>query len=181
MGEAREVTPKESAKLNTIFVFDEGIKRHYEVDVELVNALQSVGGTQRGMIEKVLAMPAGFLRETVTRDPGFVVVNILRDTFSTMVTSGADFVPVIDSFKNLVGDMENLKKFGVLGGYDFSNDEGSVKEYITRTMRREGLTPDNGMSAQKLFFKLWDGLGELTTRSDGATRQAVYDLSLIHI
>ena len=175
MGEAKEVTPKESAKLNTIFVFDEGIKRHYEVDVELVNALQSVGGTQRGMIEKVLAMPAGFLRETVTRDPGFVVVNILRDTFSTMVTSGADFVPVIDSFKNLVGDMENLKKFGVLGGYDFSNDEGSVKEYITRTMRREGLTPDNGMSAQKLFFKLWDGLGELTTRSDGATRQAVYD------
>lgn len=175
MGEAREVTPKESAKLNTIFVFDEGIKRHYEVDVELVNALQSVGGTQRGMIEKALAIPAGFLRETVTRDPGFVVVNILRDTFSTMVTSGADFVPVIDSFKNLVGDMENLKKFGVLGGYDFSNDEGSVKEYITRTMRREGLTPDNGMSAQKLFFKLWDGLGELTTRSDGATRQAVYD------
>ena len=175
MGEAREVTPKESNKLNTIFVFDEGIKRHYEVDVELVNALQAVGGTQRGMIEKVLAMPAGFLRETVTRDPGFVVVNILRDTFSTMVTSGADFVPVIDSFKNLVGDMENLKKFGVLGGYDFSNDEGSVKEYITRTMRREGLTPDNAMSAEKLFFKLWDGLGELTTRSDGATRQAVYD------
>ena len=71
--------------------------------------------------------------------------------------------------------MENLKKFGVLGGYDFSNDEGSVKEYITRTMRREGLTPDNAMSAEKLFFKLWDGLGELTTRSDGATRQAVYD------
>ena len=175
MGEAREVTPKESNKLNTIFVFDEGIKRHYEVDVELVNALQAVGGTQRGMIEKVLAMPAGFLRETVTRDPGFVVVNILRDTFSTMVTSGADFVPVIDSFKNLVDDMENLKKFGVLGGYDFSNDEGSVKEYITRTMRREGLTPDNAMSAEKLFFKLWDGLGELTTRSDGATRQAVYD------
>ena len=175
MGEAREVTPKESAKLNTIFVFDEGIKRHYEVDVELVNALQAVGGTQRGMIEKVLAMPAGFLRETVTRDPGFIVVNILRDTFSTMVTSGADFIPVIDSFKNMIGDMENLKKFGVLGGYDFSNDEGSVKQYITRTMRREGLTPDNAMSAQKLFFKLWDGLGELTTRSDGATRQAVYD------
>ena len=175
MKEARKVTPKESNKLNTIFVFDEGIKRHYEVDEKLVNALQAVGGTQRGMIEKVLAMPAGFLRETVTRDPGFVVVNILRDTFSTMVTSGADFVPVIDSFKNLVGDMENLKKFGVLGGYDFSNDEGSVKEYITRTMRREGLTPDNAMSAEKLFFKLWDGLGELTTRSDGATRQAVYD------
>ena len=39
-------------------------------------------------------------------------------------------------------DMEDLEQFGVLGGYDFSNDEGSVKQYITRTMRQQGLTPE---------------------------------------
>ena len=31
------------------------------------------------------------------------------------------------------------------------------------------------MSAQDAFFKVWDGLGSLTTKSDGATRLAVYD------
>ena len=31
------------------------------------------------------------------------------------------------------------------------------------------------MSAKNAFFKLWDGLGALTTKSDGATRLAVYD------
>ena len=72
-------------------------------------------------------------------------------------------------------DMEQIEQFGVIGGYDFANDEGEVKEFINRTMRRQGLTPNNGMNAKDAFFKLWDGLGELTTKSDGATRLAVYE------
>ena len=173
--EAEAITPEQAGQKDSIFVFEDGIKKHYRVDKEIINALQSVGGTYSGSIEKVLAMPAGFLRDTVTRDPGFVIVNVLRDTLSSMVTSGANFIPIIDSFKNLGRSMEDLEKFGVLGGYDFANDEGSIKQYITRTMRREGLAPDNGMSAEKAFFKLWDGLGGLTTKSDGATRLAVYE------
>jgi len=42
-------------------------------------------------------------------------------------------------------------------------------------MRQQGLSPSNGMSASGAFFKLWDGLGALTTKSDGATRLAVYE------
>ena len=176
MGEARPVTPKEAGKLNTIFVFENGIKKYYEVDdVNLFHGIQGIGGVNTGTITKVLAMPAGLLRDTVTRDPGFVVINILRDTLSTAVTSGAPMTPVVDSVKNMFRDMKDLEQFGVLGGYDFSNDEGSVKQFITRTMRQQGLTPSNGMSASGAFFKLWDGLGALTTKSDGATRLAVYE------
>ena len=176
IGEARPVTPKQAGKLNTIFAFENGIKQFYEVDdVNLFHGIQGIGGVNSGTITKILAMPAGLLRDTVTRDPGFVVINILRDTLSTAVTSGAPFTPVVDSVKNMFRDMENLEKFGVLGGYDFSNDEGSVKQFITRTMRQQGLSPSNGMSASGAFFKLWDGLGALTTKSDGATRLAVYE------
>jgi hypothetical protein len=71
--------------------------------------------------------------------------------------------------------MEDLEKFGVLGGYDFQNDEGSVKQFIDRSLRQQGLQPDNSTNAKDMFFKLWDGLGALTTKSDGATRKAVYD------
>lgn len=176
IGEARPVTPKQASKLNTIFVFENGNKQFYEVDdVNLFHGIQGIGGVNTGTITKILAFPAGVLRDTVTRDPGFVVINILRDTMSSAITSGAPYTPIIDSTKNMFRDMEDLEKFGVLGGYDFSNDEGSVKQFITRTMRQKGLTPENGMSASGAFFKVWDGLGALTTKSDGATRLAVYE------
>ena len=176
IGEARPVTPKQASKLNTIFVFENGNKQFYEVDdVNLFHGIQGIGGVNTGTITKILAFPAGVLRDTVTRDPGFVVINILRDTMSSAITSGAPYTPIIDSTKNMFRDMEDLEKFGVLGGYDFSNDEGSVKQFITRTMRQKGLTPENGMSASGAFFKIWDGLGALTTKSDGATRLAVYE------
>ena len=179
VGEAKELKSPQEIKTNTlnrIFVFEDGNKKFYKLkDPELFHAIQAIGGTNVGPIAQALAIPAGFLRDTVTRDPGFVVVNILRDTLSSSITSGASYTPFIDSVKNMFGDMENLEKFGVLGGYDFANDEGSVKQFITRTMRQKGLTPSNGMSASGAFFKLWDGLGALTTKSDGATRMAVYD------
>ena len=185
IGEAVLMTnPQEikRARLNRIFTFENGEKVFYKVlDPELFYGLQSVGGMQTDFLTKIVAAPASLLRDTVTRDPGFVIVNVLRDTLSSAVTSGAPitgadgFTPVIDSFKNLFGDMKDLEKFGVLGGYDFQNDEGSVKQFIDRTMRKEGLQPNNSTNAKDMFFKLWDGLGALTTKSDGATRKAVYD------
>ena len=183
-GEAEKLTaPKDikAASANRIFVFENGEKSFYRVnDIEAFYGLQSIGGVGTDIVTRILAMPATLLRDTVTRDPGFVVVNVLRDTLSAAVTSGvpigADgFIPIKNSFQNLFADMEELEKFGVLGGYDFQNDEGSVKQFIDRAMRKEGLTPDNAMKAEDLFFKIWDGLGALTTKSDGATRLAVYN------
>ena len=175
VNEATPIRAEKAGNSNSIFVFREGIKYHYAVDKKLVEGIQGIGGIGTGPIQRALALPAALLRDTVTRDPGFVVVNILRDTLSSAVTSGADFVPIKDSIVNMFRDMEDLEQYGILGGYDFSNDEGSIKQYISRTMRQQGLTPNNGMSAKDAFFKLWDGLGALTTKSDGATRLAVYD------
>jgi len=177
MGLAKSISAKDAGKADSLFFFENGIKRHYQVDdPRLVYGLQNIGGVAPGAIGKFLAIPAGLLRDTVTRDPGFVVINILRDTLSSAVTSGAPYTPIIDSVKNMFGSMEELEQFGVLGGYDYSIDEGSVKQFITKTMRQQGLTPNNAMSPTGAFFKLWDGLGALTTKSDGATRKAVYDV-----
>tara|TARA_R110000824_G_scaffold101566_2_gene241205 strand:+ start:325 stop:7554 length:7230 start_codon:yes stop_codon:yes gene_type:complete len=183
MGEARQVTPrqKKEGNLNTIFVFEDGNKQYYEVDdVELFHGIQAIGGVKTDAVTKFLAFPSAILRDTVTRDPGFVIVNLLRDTLSSAITSGAPlggegFTPVIDTVKNMFADMTDLEKFGVIGGYDFQNDEGSVVELMERARRQQGLTPDNGISAKDGFFKVWDTLGALTTKSDGATRLAVYN------
>lgn len=176
LGQARPLQVGEKLDgLHTIFAFENGNKTYYETDIEMVEAVKGIGAIPTDIVSKILAVPAGLLRDTVTRDPGFVVVNLLRDTMSAAVTSGADFTPIIDTFANMAKDMEQIEQFGVIGGYDFANDEGSVKQFIDRTMRQQGLKPNNSMSAQDAFFKVWDGLGSLTTKSDGATRLAVYD------
>jgi hypothetical protein len=183
MGEAEYLDSPEKVKAerNKIFVFEDGQKKYYKVDdTELFHGIQAIGGVKTDTVTKFLAMPSSLLRDTVTRDPGFVVVNLLRDTLSATVTSGAPlggegFTPVIDTVKNMFADMSDLEKFGVIGGYDFQNDEGSVVQLMERARRQQGLSPDNGISAKDGFFKLWDGLGALTTKSDGATRLAVYN------
>tara|TARA_R100000655_G_scaffold4403_6_gene14161 strand:+ start:2530 stop:10983 length:8454 start_codon:yes stop_codon:yes gene_type:complete len=181
-----------SSEFNVVHAYEDGQKYYYFIrDIELFNALSTVGGTSTSELTRWVGMPATLLRDTVTRDPGFIVVNILRDTLSAGVTSGAmrsplggvdeGYLPVIDSFKNMFGDISDLEKFGVVGGYDFSNDEGSVKQFVERTMRRQGLAKNGGMKPQDAFFKIWDGLGELTTKSDGATRKAVYETVYKHM
>jgi len=184
MGEADEITdPKQASNKNTIFIFENGLKKRYHIiDPELFHGIRALGGAEVGFITKMLAFPATILRDTVTRDPGFIAVNLLRDTLSATVTSGVNlsagedgFTPMIDTIKNMFADMTDLEKFGVIGGYDFANDEGDVVDYLARTRRQQGLSNNNGISAQDAFYKLWDGLGGLTTKSDGATRKGVFD------
>ena len=176
-------SPVQAASVDTVVAFENGQKVFYEVDdIELFHGLQAVGGVDTsGWLSLITAKPAGFLRDMVTRDPGFMVANLMRDTLSVAITSGAPinttdgFTPMVDTFKNMFGDMEQLERFGVLGGYDFQNDEGSVKDFIRRSQRKQGLNAENAGKAKDLFFKAWDGLGALTTKSDGATRLAVYN------
>ena len=183
MGEAELLAPKQTQGANTIFVFENGFKKYYDIaDPELFHGIRALGGAEVGFITKMLAFPSTILRDTVTRDPGFIAVNLLRDTLSATVTSGVNlsagedgFTPMIDTMKNMFSDMSDLERFGVIGGYDFANDEGDVVDYMARVRRQQGLTSDNGISAQNAFYKIWDGLGGLTTKSDGATRKGVFD------
>ena len=175
-------TPAERKSQNTIPYFVDGQKKFAILkDPAMFHAIQGIGGISTDIVSKVVGFPARILRDTVTRDPGFIMVNLLRDTLSATVTSGVPlslggegFTPIKDTFYNMTQDMNELEAFGVLGGYDFQNDEGSVKQFVDRAMRKQGLNPDNSMKVEDLFYKVWDGLGALTTKSDGATRLAVY-------
>jgi hypothetical protein len=180
-GMAQKVSAKEASGKISIPVFEDGRKEFYLVDdLEVYEAMRGIGGVGTDFITKILQVPAGILRDTVTRDPGFIMVNLLRDTLSSAITAGnvglgeGNFTPIVDTFKGMVSDMSDLEKFGIIGGYDFANDEGGVVDLMARARRKEGLTPDNGITAQDAFYKIWDGLGGLTTKSDGATRLGVY-------
>jgi len=150
-----------------------GKKVRFEIDDNLIHdSMISIGaGAGEQLAIKYLGMPANFLRETITRDPGFMMVNMMRDTLSTYVTSGASFVPVIDTAKGWLEGVEKLERLGVIGGYDFSIDKKDILKYYKAEQKRR----EKSTAPLDLIKRVWDWAGEATTRSDAATRNAVYE------
>ena len=156
-----------------------GEKRTFELlDPLTFEALKPISdGEAYEVMATILGAPANLLRETVTRDPGFIIVNMMRDTLSSYVTSGSKYKPVIDTVANFGSGMEALERYGIVGGYDLVTDPKDLKKFFNKELRRRGLDPDQGLGSKafnKTLGSVWDLLGKATTMSDAATRMAVY-------
>ena len=201
MGFARELGPKErEGDMHVVTFKVDGVQRKFEMyDPLLFQSLQAMGGQDLSGIVKMLGFPANVLREMVTREPGFVVANMFRDTLSAFVTSGSNFIPVVDTVRGFATGTEQLEKFGVVGGYDFNRDPKNIVNFIARESRKSRMfgglgkpigefTGDTGLEKAfakveqgmeapglKAFKMMWQGLGAMTTKSDASTRQAVFN------
>lgn len=196
-GMARNITnqPDKHERVPVVRFMIDGTEQIYEIDDPLIHeSMLAMGQGDLGWVVNNIFGPASqLLRETVTRDPAFVLVNMMRDTMSAYVTSGSNFTPVVDTVKGFFGsDMQELEMLGVVGGYDFSNDPKDVVKFMRRLAAKRG-TPigkinregeldiggrlEQGFEAPvlKQFKQLWQGMGAVTTRSDAATRRAVYN------
>lgn len=190
MGEARllqtDEKPDESRdeQPDVMFYSKDGVVQRFAVkDPLMVTALGSDDRINVGRFWEILGLPTHVLRESVTRDPGFMARNLLRDTLSAWITSGADFTPVIGTLKNFTlaiksgGSFEALAARGVVGSYDLAMQ---TPEELSATFRRN-LMPKNVHTfasvegAAALGRSLWNRLGTISEASDAATRMAVYD------
>ena len=180
LGQAQEIPQGKSTNNKyTINFRVNGEKKTFELNDPLVfEALKPIAdGEAYEIMASILGFPANILRETVTRDPGFIVVNMMRDTLSSYVTSGSKYKPVIDTVANFAGGMETLEMYGIVGGYDLVNDPKDLKKFFDKELRRRGIAPDQGLGSKvfnKTLGSVWDMLGTATTMSDAATRMAVY-------
>ena len=178
-GENIESSEIAEAGENNVFMYKENGQEQYMkvADKGLVSALESYNseGGMQGFLN-IIGMPSTVLRELVTRDPGFMVANLLRDTISAYATSGANFIPIVDSVKGLFDDLDNINRFGIVSGYDLSNDALNLNKFIDKELKKLDVGKNGGVSMKKFFTPggIWDLLGTATTRSDAATRQAVY-------
>jgi len=153
-----------------------GKDRKFTIEDPLVyQSLQPLAGSGFDSLETVLGAPANLLRETVTRMPGFIMANMMRDTLSAYVTSGANFVPIASTLKGFTQSMQELERAGVVGGYDYSKDPKDIGSYLNKIMKERGYIENSAASITKPFVGLWNFMGDVTTRSDFATRKAVYD------
>ena len=170
MGLAYEVKGDMKAK-NVISFRVDGKNRKFSISDPLIyESMQGMGsGEVETMLTNIVGAPSTVLRELITRSPSFMIVNMMRDTMSTFVTSGANFTPVVDTLKNFNSGSDLLEQYGVVGGYDFGNDPKDIySEFNTEVKKR------NGMGINP-FKSMWNFLGQKTTQSDAATRKAVYD------
>jgi hypothetical protein len=179
MGATRLNTP--STAPNTISVLEKGVLVSYETpDNLLVEAVKSLNMNELPFMG-IIAGPANLLRSLVTRDPGFMMANLLRDSLSAYVTSGVKMTPIADTVMSFGKSLarkstgfEALLNAGIIGGYEFSeNIERSGRMLGEDLEKKTGTRKD--AKVLRPFKSLWDALETGTTASDAATRAVIYD------
>jgi len=152
---------------------------------ESMQALPDMGAA--GILESVFRVPATVLRELITREPGYMVANMLRDTASAALTTGANIIPVYDTVKNFASGLDNLRRLGVVGGYDFARDPEDMTAYLADEAKKRGheipaefgkLDRITRSKYMRPFKWAWDALGQVTDKAEASTRQAVYEDTL---
>jgi hypothetical protein len=187
LGIARDADTAPDADISkTIMNFRaNGENKRYIIDDQLLfDSIVSMSqNSLPAWVNVIFGKPAEFLRNMVTREPGFMIANMLRDTLAAHVTSGAKTIPVWDTVWNFRRGMDTLSKYGVVGGYDFRDDPDDVVKYIAGEARRRGIYMGDlsgagevmEMPLLKVFKRAWQITGQASTMSDAATRTAVYN------
>lgn len=164
---------------NVINVLEKGVLTSYETpDMLLIEAVKSLNLSDLPFMG-ILSAPADLLRNLVTKDPGFMMANLLRDSLSAYVTSGVKMTPVVDTVmsfgKSLTRNsptFEALLNAGIISGYDSGNIEKSglnlEKDLAKKAGQKDALL-------LRPFTSLWDALEKGTTASDAATRVVIYE------
>jgi len=189
IGMASRLNFKSSAP-GTFDVLENGQVVTYQSKDELfINAIKSLGIPDLPFIG-LLSGPANLLRNLVTKDPGFMLANLMRDSMSAWVTSGVKMTPMVNTFTNFGSAIagkdpvfQALMNAGILGGYEFSqNVEQSGREF-GKALRKQAKIKSTGLKGvaemgAKPFTSLWDALEKGSTASDAATRMEVYKRTL---
>lgn len=171
--------------LDVMTVKENGLTKHYRVDDPLLfEALKGLNLPQLPFLE-VLAAPSNLLRNLVTKDPGFMLANLLRDSMQAWVTTGTNMTPIVDTFKQygatLAGmspEAKALAKAGLFAGYDFSNDVKSSAREVERELRiRSGKRTIKELALSPIST-FWNALDKASSASDVATRAEVYKRTL---
>ena len=175
-----EINPgSKVSALDTITVLEKGEQVRYQCNDQLfIDAVKSLNMPDMPFLG-ILAAPANLLRNLVTRDPGFVMANLLRDSLSSYVTSGTNATPiagtVINFGKALKGtsaSFEALMDAGIIGGYEFSANVEQSGATLSKDLAKKS---GKGKTLLTPFTSVWDGLEKATTASDAATRMAIYE------
>jgi len=166
---------------DTVQVLENGKQVSYRVADQLfINAVKNLNMSEMPFLG-FLSGPADLLRNLVTKDPGFMLANMARDSLSAWTTSGVNITPIASTAANFAKALGGksatynaLLNGGILGGYEFSTGLLNSANVLEADLNKK--YGAKGMAAPLGVFKgVWDALERGTEASDAATRMAVYD------
>ena len=181
LGEASRLN-EVTARPGTVTLLENGKPVSYEVADQLfIDAVKSLNLPELPFLS-IFSAPANALRNLVTKDPGFMMANLMRDSLSAWVTSGQKMTPLastISNFGKSIGGKDAtflaLKNAGVIGGYEFAQDVETSGSLLGAKLRKATGTQSGLEKGLRPFNSLWEGLEKGTEASDAATRMAVYN------
>ena len=181
-----EFVPAPLAKgADIVTVKENGKTKHYRMDDPLlVQALHGLNLPQLPFLE-ILAKPAEVLRNLVTKDPGFMLANLMRDSLQAWVTTGTNIIPIADTFKqygqalaDTSPEARALANGGLFAGYDFGGDVKSTAREVEAELRKRSGQRTAFETATLPLSKMWELLDKGSSVSDVATRAEVYKRTL---
>jgi hypothetical protein len=183
LGTAQELKESETGN-DIVNIKENGKTKYYRVDDPLlVKSMQALNMPQLELIS-FLGKPAELLRNFVTKDPGFILANLGRDSLQAWITSGTKMRPVIDTFQEFGNTLfkqspvANALARAGMTGYDFAGDVKSTSEQVMKELRKRGDARTTGEKALLPITALWDALEQGSHASDMATRVAIYKQTL---
>ena len=187
LNEAEKIDGPFKADINTVSVLENGKQVSYRLaDAMLAEAMKGLRMAEIPFLS-IAAAPANLLRSVVTKMPDFIGANLMRDSLSAFVTSGAKITPVIDTVRNFgaaIADkspaLETLRSYGVIGGYDLAqNVEKSGRDLAKDLRKKTGTkTKKEKILSATGIIPLWEALEKGSAASDAATRMAVFKATM---
>ena len=195
-GTARPWRSSDAKGSRPVTVRENGVEVKYWVQDELL-VETIIGGKPSGILGELLntkfvdvlgRIPANFLRETVTRNPGFVIPNVIRDSMAAWMINGGDPRILIRVWgrviKNSTALLKNnpdgftkgykdLQRLGITNGFDHNNVPGDHRKASKKLKEQAGMSKKKskllGMRA------IWNAMGAVSAASESATREVVYE------
>ena len=146
----------------------------------------------QGLFMSILRGTKGFVSDLITRVPDFWFRQIVRDSASAYVLSGANYVPIISSIKEsmsiakgmitgrLPEEFVKLRNAGIITGYDKGVRDIDSTESLINNLYKNAFKSERPLIEKVYMFPIdllstvWDILGQGTAITDAATRVAVY-------
>jgi hypothetical protein len=180
LGQAERVHNPQAAP-NVLAILREGKTEHYvSADPLFIDAVKSLNLPELPFLS-FLSKPADVLRSMVTKDPAFIIANMMKHSLYTYYTSGADISPITGTLKNFTDVMANkspeyktLLNAGVIGGYEFSRNIEASSQYLAKDLRAKTGTQEGLEKTFKPIAGIWQYLEHATEAHDAAVRISVY-------
>ena len=140
-----------------------------DIPIDLViRGMEGIKTTIPGIV-RMLGVPSNILRKFVTRNPKYAVNQIFRDSMAAVMTTGADFIPIVDTVKDLMtmkksGALRTLQGSGAIGGQVITGASDDMAKILQQ------------IAAGKAGWELaMAKLDELAMMGDAATRVSMYN------